>query len=55
MDGLIPQMDPPEDDLDFDFFDDEPATTEVQSTQPRVRLPRRGGRRDGAAAAAPTT
>ena len=40
-------MDPPEDDLDFDFFDDEPATTEVQSTQPRVRLPRRGGRRDG--------
>jgi hypothetical protein len=32
-----------DDDLDFDFFDDEPATTEAQSTQ-RVRLPRRGGR-----------
>jgi hypothetical protein len=43
MDGLIPKMEPRDDDLDFDFFDDEPATTEMQSTQPRVRLPRRGG------------
>src|SRR5581483_6195883 len=49
MDGLIPdQMDPrDEDDLDFEFFDDEPATTEVQP-QSRVRLPRRGGRGTGA-------
>ena len=31
-----------DDDIEFDFFDDEPATTEAQSTQ-RVRLPRRGG------------
>src|SRR6478609_5686658 len=36
-------MDTPEDDLEFDFFEDEPATTEAQS-QSRVRLPRRGGR-----------
>src|SRR5581483_977852 len=38
-------MDPRDDDLDFEFFDDEPATTEMQRGQPRVRLPRRGGRR----------
>src|SRR3954453_2094953 len=37
-------MDTPDDDLEFDFFEDEPATTEAQS-QSRVRLPRRGGRR----------
>jgi hypothetical protein len=32
-------MDPPEDDIEFDFFEDEPATTEAQP--PRSRLPRR--------------
>lgn len=32
-------MDTPDDDLEFDFFEDEPRTTEVQSS--RVRLPRR--------------
>ena len=37
-------MDPHDDDLQFDFFEDEPATTEVQ---PRTRLPRRGGRGTG--------
>jgi len=31
-----------DDDIEFDFFDDEPATTEAQSTQ-RNRLPRRRG------------
>ncbi len=36
-------MDPRDDDIEFDFFEDEPATTEAQSAQPRVRLPRRGG------------
>jgi hypothetical protein len=36
-------MDPRDDDIEFDFFDDEAATTEAQSSQPRVRLPRRGG------------
>src|SRR3954466_13555689 len=36
-------MDPrDDDDIQFDFFEDEPATTEAQSS--RVRLPRRGGR-----------
>ena len=35
-----------DDDLQFDFFDDEPATTEAQPSQ-RVRLPRRGGRGSG--------
>src|SRR5205823_473699 len=35
-----------DDDIQFDFFDDEPATTEAQS-QSRVRLPRRGGRGPG--------
>jgi hypothetical protein len=39
-------MDPPDDDIEFDFFGDEPATTEAQPTQ-RVRLPRRGGRGTG--------
>ena len=35
-------MDPrDDDDIQFDFFEDEPATTESQSS--RVRLPRRGG------------
>jgi hypothetical protein len=34
-------VDPRDDDIQFDFFEDEPATTEVAS--PRVRLPRRGG------------
>jgi hypothetical protein len=37
-------VDPRDDDLQFDFFEDEPATTEVQ---PRTRLPRRGGRGTG--------
>jgi hypothetical protein len=32
-------MDTPDDDLEFDFFDDEPQTTEAQPS--RVRLPRR--------------
>jgi len=34
-------MDPRDDDIEFDFFDDEPATREAQPA--RVRLPRRGG------------
>ena len=38
-------MDPRDDDIDFDFFEDEPATTEAQPS--RVRLPRRGGRGTG--------
>jgi hypothetical protein len=39
-------MDTPDDDLEFDFFEDEPRTTEVQPS--RVRLPRRPGpRRSG--------
>ena len=37
-------MDPRDDDIQFDFFDDEPATTEAQSSS-RVRMPRRGGGR----------
>jgi hypothetical protein len=41
-------MDPRDDDIEFDFFDEEPATTEAQSSQSRVRLPRRGGRGTGA-------
>ena len=36
-------MDPRDDDIEFDFFDEEPATTEAQPTS-RVRMPRRGGR-----------
>jgi hypothetical protein len=39
-------MDPRDDDIQFDFFEDEPATTEAQSTS-RVRMPRRGGRGAG--------
>jgi hypothetical protein len=39
-------MDPRDDDIQFDFFDEEPATTEAQSSS-RVRLPRRGGRGTG--------
>ena len=40
-------MDPrDDDDIQFDFFEDEPATTEGQSTS-RVRMPRRGGRGTG--------
>src|SRR3954469_14089528 len=35
-------LDPRDDDIEFDFFDDEPPTTEAQPGQ-RVRLPRRGG------------
>jgi hypothetical protein len=38
-------MDPRDDDIQFDFFEDEPATTEVQSS--RVRMPRRGGSGSG--------
>jgi hypothetical protein len=42
-------MDPrDDDDIEFDFFEDEPATTEAQSVGPRVRLPRRGGDGPGA-------
>jgi hypothetical protein len=40
-------MDPRDDDIDFDFFEDEAATTERASPQGRVRLPRRGGRGTG--------
>jgi hypothetical protein len=40
-------MEPRDDDIEFDFFDEEPATTEAQSSQSRVRLPRRGGRGPG--------
>jgi hypothetical protein len=40
-------MDPRDDDIDFDFFEDEDATTERPSPQSRVRLPRRGGRGTG--------
>ena len=40
-------MDPRDDDIEFDFFEDEPATTEVLSRESRVRLPRRGGRGTG--------
>jgi hypothetical protein len=37
-------LDPGDDDnIEFDFFEDEPATTEAASREPRVRLPRRGG------------
>jgi hypothetical protein len=39
-------MDPRDDDIEFDFFEDEPATTESQAAS-RVRLPRRGGRGTG--------
>ena len=40
-------MDPrDDDDIQFDFFEDEPATTESQAAS-RVRLPRRGGRGTG--------
>jgi hypothetical protein len=42
-------MDPPDDDIQFDFFEDEPATTEVQKPPSRVRLPRRGGSGTGGA------
>jgi len=35
----------PRDEIDFDFFEDEPATTEA--TAPRPRLPRRGGQGTG--------
>src|SRR3954469_7396530 len=35
-----------DDDIEFDFFEDEPATTEAQPSS-RVRLPRRGGRGAG--------
>jgi hypothetical protein len=38
-------MDPRDDDIEFDFFEDEPATTEVQSS--RGRMPRRGGSGSG--------
>src|SRR5581483_3881298 len=39
--GRFAPMDTPDDDLEFDFFEDEPRTTEVQPS--RVRLPRRSG------------
>ena len=40
-------MDAGDDDIDFDFFEDEGATTERAAPQSRVRLPRRGGRGTG--------
>ncbi len=40
-------MDPRDDDIEFDFFEEEPATREAQSAQPRGRLPRRAGRGPG--------
>jgi hypothetical protein len=40
-------MNPSDDDIDFDFFEDEAATTEQAAPQSRVRLPRRGGRGTG--------
>ncbi|HZP73647.1 MAG TPA: hypothetical protein VFA97_09750 [Gaiellaceae bacterium] len=40
-------MDPSDDDIEFDFFEDEPATTEAQPGEPRMRLPRRGGTGSG--------
>ncbi len=40
-------MDPRDDDIEFDFFEDEPATTEAQPPPARVRLPRRGRRGTG--------
>jgi hypothetical protein len=46
-------MDPRDDDIEFDFFEEEPATTEAQSSQSRVRLPRRGGRGPGGPAGPP--
>jgi hypothetical protein len=46
-------MDPRDDDIEFDFFEEEPATTEAQSSQSRVRLPRRGGRGGGRGQAGP--
>lgn len=42
-------MDPPDDDIQFDFFEDEPPTTEAQSSR-SVRLPRRGGGNGGGGA-----
>jgi hypothetical protein len=39
-------VDPRDDDLEFDFYD-EPATRESQAPPPRTRLPRRGGRGTG--------
>jgi hypothetical protein len=39
-------VDPRDDDLEFDFFD-EPATRESQQAPARTRLPRRGGRGTG--------
>ena len=44
-------MDPPDDDIQFDFFDEEPPTAEA-AAQPRVRLPQRASRRARAATAA---
>lgn len=39
-------MEPRDDDIEFDFFEDEPATTEAQPSR-GPRLPRRGGRGTG--------
>jgi hypothetical protein len=41
-------MDPRDDDIEIDFFGDEPATREASAPSSRVRLPRRGGRGSGA-------
>src|SRR4051812_45377240 len=40
-------MDTRDDDIEFDFFDDEPATSETQPSS-RVRMPRAPRRREGA-------
>jgi hypothetical protein len=40
-------MDPRDDDIEIDFFGDEPATREASAPTSRVRLPRRGGRGTG--------
>ncbi|HWB21305.1 MAG TPA: hypothetical protein VG652_00280 [Gaiellaceae bacterium] len=38
-------MDPPDDDIEFDFFEDEPQTGESAQSASRVRLPRAPGRK----------
>jgi hypothetical protein len=38
-------MDPPDDDIEFDFFEDEPQTGESAQSASRVRMPRAPGRK----------
>jgi hypothetical protein len=48
-------VDPRDDDnIEFDFFEDEPATTEAQAPPSRVRLPRRGGSGGGKGRSGPS-